>query len=240
VSSLSRRELLTTTALALLLPMVAARGATIKGELPFVPGQNNALTPVVPGPWRYFTNDEGVAIEALVDRLIPPDPQTPGGKDAGCAVFIDRQLAGPYGRFEGLYMSGPFQHGTPQQGLQSSTTPAEFYRQALAALDKHCRDAFGGKPFAQLSDERKDEVITGLENGSLKIAGTEGFFHQLLNDTQEGFLADPIYGGNRDMVAWKMIGFPGARYDYRDWVDRHNEPFPLPPIGIAQHPNWKE
>jgi gluconate 2-dehydrogenase gamma chain len=45
----------------------------------------------------YFTADEGAAIEALVDRLIPPDPQIPGGKDAGCAVFIDRQLAGPYG-----------------------------------------------------------------------------------------------------------------------------------------------
>ena len=40
---------------------------------------------------------------------------------------------------------------------------------------------------------------------------------------QKGFFADPIYGGNRDMVAWKMIGFPGARYDYLDWVDRHNE-----------------
>ena len=92
----------------------------------------------------------------------------------------------------------------------------------------------------QLPDERKDEVITGLKKGSLKIAGTEGFFNQLLNDTQEGFLADAVYGGNRDMVAWKMIGFPGARYDYRDWVDRHNERFPLPPIGIAQHPNWKE
>jgi len=108
VSSLSRRELLTTTALALLMPVAAVHGATIKGALPFVPGENNALTPVEPGPWRYFTNDEGTAIEALVDRLIPPDPQTPGGKDAGCAVFIDRQLAGPYGRFEGLYMSGPF------------------------------------------------------------------------------------------------------------------------------------
>jgi gluconate 2-dehydrogenase gamma chain len=41
------------------------------------------------------------------------------------------------------------------------------------------------------------------------------------------------------MVAWKMIGFPGARYDYRDWVARHNERFPLPPVGIADHPNWK-
>jgi len=42
------------------------------------------------------------------------------------------------------------------------------------------------------------------------------------------------------MVAWKMIGFPGARYDYRDWIDRHNEPYPRAPIGIADHPAWKE
>ena len=74
----------------------------------------------------------------------------------------------------------------------------------MAALDQHCRDAFGGKPFAQLPDERKDEVIHRAENGALKIGrGTEGFFHQLLNDTQEGFLADPIYGGNRDMSRGK-------------------------------------
>jgi hypothetical protein len=31
-------------------------------------------------------------MEALVDRLIPPDPETPGGKDAGCAIFTDRQM----------------------------------------------------------------------------------------------------------------------------------------------------
>ena len=49
---------------------------------------------------------------------------------------------------------------------------------------------------------------------------------------QMGFFADPIYGGNRDMVAWKMIGFPGARYNYLDWVERHNERFPLPPVSI--------
>jgi gluconate 2-dehydrogenase gamma chain len=190
-------------------------------------------------PLRFFTRAEALDVAAAAERIFPSDDAGPGAAEANVVIYIDRQLAGPYGRFEGLYMSGPFQQGTPQQGLQSSTTPADAYRRALAALDKHCRDAFGA-PFAQLADERKDEVITGLENGSLKIAGTEGFFHQLLNDTQEGFLADPVYGGNRDMVAWKMIGFPGARYDYRDWVDRHNERFPLPPIGIAQHPNWKE
>jgi gluconate 2-dehydrogenase gamma chain len=237
VSYLSRRELLTTTAL-LLLSTVMARAATIKGALPFSPRVAYPPPAAGDGSWRYFTADEGAAVEALVDRLIPPDPQTPGGKDVGCAVFIDRQLAGPYGSFEGLYMSGPFEAGTPQQGPQSSVTPAQQYRQALAALDQHCRGAFGGNPFAALADADKDQVIKGLEDGSLKIAGTDGFFKLLLNDTQQGFFADPIYGGNKDMAAWKMIGFPGTRYDYRDWVERHNETYPLPPIGINQHPDW--
>ncbi|MBV9727128.1 MAG: gluconate 2-dehydrogenase subunit 3 family protein, partial [Gammaproteobacteria bacterium] len=46
------------------------------------------------------------------------------------------------------------------------------------------------------------------------------------------------YGGNRDMCSWKMIGFPGARYDYRDWVGRHNERYPYPPVSIAGRPDW--
>ncbi len=69
-----------------------------------------------------------------------------------------------------------------------------------------------------------------LENSSGKA-----FFEMLLKNTQEGFFADPVHGGNRDMVGWKMIGFPGARYDYRDWVQRHNERYPLPPVSIGGH-----
>jgi gluconate 2-dehydrogenase gamma chain len=195
---------------------------------------------VAPEGWLYFSADEAAAVEALVDRLIPPDPETPGGKDAGCAVFIDRQLAGPYGHFGGLYTSGPFHDGTKEQGPQSPVDPAEHYRQALAALDKHCRATYEGAAFTGLIDAQKDTVIAGLEDGKIDLGDKAGsFFEQLLKDTQQGFFADPIYGGNKDMAAWKMIGFPGARYDYRDWVERHNERFPLPPIGIADHPDWK-
>jgi gluconate 2-dehydrogenase gamma chain len=195
---------------------------------------------VQPGPWAYFTAEEGAAIEALVDRLIPPDPQTPGGKDAGCAVFIDRQLAGPYGRAEGLYMRGPFADGTPQQGDQSPLTPAARYRQGLAALDKYCRSKYAGKSFAQIPDNEKDKLLSGLEKGQVQLEGASGraFFEQLLQNTQEGFFADPVYGGNRNMAGWKMIGYPGARYDYRDWVERHNERYPLPPVSIGGRPDW--
>ena len=65
------------------------------------------------------------------------------------------------------------------------------------------------------------------------------FFELMLANTMEGFFADPIYGGNRDMAGWKLIGFPGARYDYRDWVERHNEPYPLPPVSILGRSEWE-
>ena len=232
----NRRRVLGTMAATLAGAPLGARAAVIKGALPWFPEHTTAPPALDPAGWRFFTPDEAAAVEALVDRLIPPDPETPGGKDAGCAVFIDRQLAGPYGQSEANYNAGPHRDGTPTQGEQSPTHPAEHYRRALQALDKHCRDKYAN-PFTGLSDEQKDAVIAGLENGSVDLGDKKGsFFKQLLKDTRQGFFADPIYGGNRDMCAWKMIGFPGARYDYRDWVERHNMPFELPPIGTAGCP----
>jgi gluconate 2-dehydrogenase gamma chain len=236
----NRRQLLGSSALALLAMSRTARATIIKGGLPWTPGSADPPTAATPSGWHYFSPQEAGVVEAFVDRLIPPDPQTPGGKDCGCAVFIDRQLAGPYGRAESMYMAGPFQPGTKQQGPQSPLTPAQEYRKALAVLDSACRSKFGGKSFAELTVEQKDEVIAGLEDGSLKLDGVDGksFFTLILTDTRNGFLADPIYGGNRDLAAWKMIGFPGTHYDYRDWIDRHNQRVTLPTVGISNHSNW--
>ncbi len=80
----------------------------------------------------------------------------------------------------------------------------------------------------------------GLEKGGIELEGVDGksFFETLLKDVQEGFFADPLYGGNKDMCSWKIIGFPGARYDYRDWVLRHNERYPLPPVSIMGRVAW--
>jgi gluconate 2-dehydrogenase gamma chain len=61
---------------------------------------------------------------------------------------------------------------------------------------------------------------------------TRQFFELILQNTMEGFFADPLYGGNRDMVSWKMIGFPGARYDYRAFVGKHNQRYPYGPVSI--------
>jgi gluconate 2-dehydrogenase gamma chain len=223
-----------------LLGEVSGKAGIISGHLPWAPNSESAPPPASAGPWIFFTPPEGAAIEALADRIIPPDPHTFGGKDAGCAVFLDRQLGGSYGSNADLYNEGPFQAGTEQQGPQSSTSPSEMYRTALAALDRHSRDAYQGRVWVELAVTQQDEVLQGLESGAVALDGVDGkkFFATLIKDIQEGFFADPIYGGNRDMCAWKMIGFPGAHYDYRDWVDRHNERYPHPPVSIAGRPDW--
>jgi gluconate 2-dehydrogenase gamma chain len=236
---LRRRDLLASAAW-LLATGAAAHAGIISGRLPWLPNAGDPPPPVRPGPWQFFTADEARAAEALVDRLIPPDPDTPGGKDAGCAIYLDRQMAGPYGHGDGLYNRPPFMTGTPQQGSQSKDSLAAQYRKGLNAIDAYCRANMSGKAFAELSDDDKDKLLKGLESGDVKLDGIDGkkFFAQLLKDTQQGFFADPVYGGNRDMVSWKMIGFPGARYNYLDWIEKHNQPYPLPPVSLAGRIDW--
>lgn len=239
-AKLSRRRLLYSTAAFLLVGATSGNARTISGAMPWSPGTATPPLPVRPGPWMFFTADEASLIEAAVDRLIPPDDRGPGGKDAGCAVFIDRQLAGPYGHAAGLYTRPPFMQGVATQGYQLPDSPAARYRAGLKALADHVKGAFGGKVFHDLAPADQDKVLAGLEDGSivLKDVKSASFFTLLLQNTQEGFFADPIYGGNRDMAGWKLVGFPGTRYDYRDWVGRHNEAYPLPPVSIMGRSDW--
>jgi gluconate 2-dehydrogenase gamma chain len=235
-----RRNFLISAALWFTGTTSLTRASVISGHMPWSPFPLSPPEFVRPGPWQFFTVDEAVAIEAIVDRIIPADPETPGGKEAGCAVFIDRQLKGPYGSGAGLYNRGPFVKGTKEQGPQSPITPAELYRKGLAGIDKYCTANLGGKTFAQLSPDQQDDVLKKIESGEIKFeeVDAQGFFSALLKDVPEGFFSDPIHGGNRNMVGWAMIGFPGIRYDYRDWVHRHNERYPHPPVSIAGRADW--
>jgi gluconate 2-dehydrogenase gamma chain len=238
-TAVRRREFLAGAAI-LLFSATRVGAATISGQLPWTPNAGSPPSRTRLGPWEFFTGEEGRAMEAIADCVIPPDPETPGGREAGCAVFIDRQLAGPYGQQDGLYIRPPFLKGTKSQGSQSEAGPAQKYREALGSFDRSCKSKYSGKAFADLSAAEQDAVLSGLESGDLKLDGIDGkaFFEQAVKDIQMGFFADPIYGGNRDMVAWKMIGYPGARYNYLDWVNRHNERFPLPPVSMTGRAEW--
>ncbi len=239
----TRRTLLSASATAALaVPVTSGKAATIAGVLPWAP---NAVTPpeaVTPGGWRYFTPEEAEAIDAIVARLIPADDLGPGAKEAGCTVFIDRQLAGPYGGHDTLYMEGPFPADPlPQQGVQSQVTPRQHYRAGLAALAAYCKATFAGKGFAALDTEAQDKLLAGLESNAVKLPGADGraFFAAVLGNTMEGFFADPVHGGNRDLAGWKLIGFPGARYDYRDVIAKPNQAYALPPVGLQGRPDWR-
>ena len=231
-----RRFLASASALPILALGGTAAARSISGSLPWEAFAGEPPRPVNPLGWYFFTPGEIATVEAIVDRLIPPDHLSIGGKEAGCAVFIDRQLAGSFGKSSRLYRKGPFAAGLPTQGYQGELTPEGRYRDGLRALNEHSRAAHG-KIFAQLPAQEQDAVLHGLESGQidLKLAqglSTRAFFELVLQNTMEGFFADPLYGGNKGMAGWKLVGFPGARYDYRDHIDKHNVPYPRGPISI--------
>jgi gluconate 2-dehydrogenase gamma chain len=217
---------------------------TIRGEMQWQPGAADSPPEAAAGTdFKYFKPEEVAFIEAAVGRLIPDDEVGPGGVQAGVPIFLDRQLNGPYGRGDHFYLGGPWPKGTPQQGYQSRFNPAQLYRAAIEAIDKYVAAHFNGATFAKLKAEDQDSVLKGLESGQIELDGgveSKTFFDMLLQNTKEGYFSDPIYGGNKDMGAWKMIGFPGAHYDYLEWVDRHGERVPYPPVSFKGRPGWRE
>lgn len=233
--ALNRRRLLATVAA---LPILAATadGRSLSGTIPWSPFAGDPPKPVNPLGWYFFHPSEAATVEAIVDRLIPADELSPGGKDSGCAVYIDRQLAGSFGKADRLYTKGPFMPGLPTQGYQGDLTPAGRYRLGLAALNDYTRATYKRR-FMQLAPAQQDMVLAGMDGGKVALKlkpgfSTKEFFELMLQNTMEGFFADPLYGGNRNMASWKMIGFPGARYDYRDHIDKHNVRYPRPPVSI--------
>ncbi|GCE88718.1 gluconate 2-dehydrogenase, small subunit [Komagataeibacter diospyri] len=167
----------------------------------------------------YLTADEARLVGAIFDVLIPADELGMGATEAGCVTFLDHQLAGPYGTAAKDYKLGPVVEGLPQQGPQSIMTPAEIYRKGLAEFEQAVHAKFD-KSFTDLSEEQKIAFLKSIESGAIAFdtLKSDQFFVLLLQNVREGYLADPMYGGNRDMVGWKLVGFPGAIYDYRDWI----------------------
>ena len=211
---------------------------TIAGGIPWVAGMD-------PEPrgfdgLRFLTDAERRCVDAIVSRLIPTDDAGPGAREAGVIDFIDNQLAGQFGRGERWYMRGPFVEGTEQQGYQSEQTPAELNRAAIESLDKYSRDRFDGKVFAELPEAEQDAILKRMDEGELELDGVSAsaYFSMVHENAIEGFFCDPIYGGNRDMIGWRYVGFPGARYDYRDFLDHNGSAIPLEPVSLKGRPGW--
>lgn len=183
---------------------------------------------------EYFNASEWAFVVAATARLIPSDGDGPGAYEARVPVFIDRQLTTSYGLGADWYMQGPhIPNADPALGFQTPLNPKQIYRQGIAAINTWCETAHG-KSFDQLELVQQDEVLTGVQQGSINLgAQLRDFFTVLLGNTKEGYFADPKYGGNHNMLAWSYIGFPGARASFKEWAGQHNVPYPLGPVSIS-------
>ena len=190
----------------------------------------------VPAGYVFLMPGEAAFIEAAVEHMFPADEKIPGGVDLGINIFIDRALAGPWGKGDRLYMDGPWQVGMPSQGYQLPLSPAELFRQGIASANASCQKKYG-RSFDQLRAEQKEEVLQGLASGKLAFDNglpSKAFFDALYQCVVQGIFADPVYGGNKNKAGWKLIGFPGVVATHaRNIVAYKNKPFPTTYLGIS-------
>jgi gluconate 2-dehydrogenase gamma chain len=144
---------------------------------------------------------EADAVEAMAGRIVPGDERDPGAHEAGVLTYIDHSLA----------------------GFMRDQQP--FYREALRALDAFCVERQGAR-FAALGEADQDELLGLLDAaafgdgpspelaGDARLGLLTRLFAMLREHTIQGMFCDPAYGGNRDAVGWKLVGFPGARWGY--------------------------
>lgn len=232
----SRRDFLVKS--ITLIPAVVVGGSSV-GALGMV--ENAAAAESKPhsvpdqAEWRpqFFNTDEWAFVKAAVARLIPADERGPGALEAGVPEFIDRQMNTPYATGSIWYMQGPFNPDVPKEmGYQLPLVPKQIYNLGITDANECCRQQYG-KSFAELESAQQDAALGQFESGtaSFKQLPASLFFSYLLQNTREGFFSDPIHGGNKGMVGWTLINFPGARADFMDWVER-GERYPLPPVSI--------
>jgi gluconate 2-dehydrogenase gamma chain len=195
-----------------------------------------AAAPASGPAYSFLSSDEAAFVEALVDHMVPADQYTPKGTDLGLNLYIDRALAGGWGKGERLYMQGPWKRGVPSQGYQLPLTPAELYRAGITAANAYCVKTYG-KSFDKIAAPQREEFLLGLQAG--KVAFEKGppartFFTMVYQNVMEGMFADPIHGGNRDKAAWKMIGFPGVIAVHHQNIEKYRDKkYAVDPVSIS-------
>lgn len=221
-----------------LIPVVTLASAGVAAP---VLAQTPAPVPAPPKPPTdvndyhptFFTQEEWAFLNSAVAHLIPNDDRGPGAAEAGVPEFIDRQMNTPYGTGALWFMQGPFHPDAPAElGYQLKLSPQQIYRLGIQETDTYCRNTFG-KVFAELTADQREQALQALDTNKAPFEALPAstFFNMLWSNTKEGFFCDPIHGGNKHLVGWKLINFPGARADFMDWVER-DERYAFPPVSI--------
>ncbi len=214
---MNRRDFLTIPARGVSAAVISALGASL------IEAQDkNAQEKYLKVPLRFFTAKQAAIIEAACERIMPTDESGPGAKEAGVVIYIDRQLAGPYGHDKYRYTKPPFFESVPEHGYQGKENPREIYARGIEKLGD----------FLSLTPEQQDAHLISIEHSL--------FFQMLRTHTIQGMFCDPLHGGNIGMAGWKMIGFPGPSMSWREEIDKHFgdafRPAPKSLVQIVGHP----
>ncbi|HEY1506110.1 MAG TPA: gluconate 2-dehydrogenase subunit 3 family protein [Stellaceae bacterium] len=212
--------------------MTGGLSACAEGQTPAQQAQQNAPASE---PMMTLTPTEAAFLGAAYDTFIPADQYSPSGTDCGMVVYMDRQLAGAWGTGARFYRAGPFLQGKPEQGYQLALTPREFFAAGIAAANDWSRRTYG-KDFDRLDPAQREEALKTMDAGKAEFTdfNSKYFFDQLYESAMEGFFADPIYGGNRNKVSWKMVGYPGLPATYASKAAEYRgKKINLPPQSIA-------
>jgi gluconate 2-dehydrogenase gamma chain len=206
---MKRREFLSIPAQAL--------GGTLLYTLAGEPFRLQAQDGQVKVPLRFFKAAEARIVTAACERIFPGDATGPGATEAGVVIYIDRQLAGPYGSDKNRYSKGPWLESYPEHGYQGKENPRDTYRQGIRGLGD----------FTKLSVDEQTKKLTSIEKTH--------FFQLLRTHTIEGMFSDPMHGGNAGMIGWQLIGFPGPQMSHRNDIDKHfGQPWRLKPQSLEQ------
>lgn len=195
----------------------AALGGTLLYTLAGEPFRLQGQAGQVKVPLRFFTAQEARVVAAACERIFPSDASGPGATEAGVVIYIDRQLAGPYGADKNRYSKGPWRESYPEHGYQGKENPRDTYRAGIRGLGN----------FAGLSIEEQTKKLTSIEKTH--------FFALLRAHTIEGMFSDPMHGGNAGLIGWQLVGFPGPQMSHRNEIDKHfGQPWRPKPQSLEQ------
>jgi gluconate 2-dehydrogenase gamma chain len=140
---------------------------------------------------RILNRNQERTLAAIAERIFPAT-DTPGALEIGAVKYIEIALAGDYAAL------------------------APLYRMGLGSVNRHARAKFDVE-FPALSDEQKDAVLKDFEAGAVpECRKAAEFFDTVHYHVFEGIFCEPHYGGNKDMMGWRLVDFPGQQFGYPD------------------------
>lgn len=193
----------------------------------------------------FSRKDDFETLSAATERIFPEDENGPGAIELGVPYFIDKQLASYWGNNAKSYMHDPFRQNqqvrdyqhkdsrqdksgantstkapTPTPRYQTRLNRGEIFLHGLRRIEEVSHDQYGEK-FIDLEDKDQDKILESFESGevNMEAISSKTFFNFLLQTTIEGAYADPVYGGNKNMMGWKMKEYPGPRMAYINDID---------------------